>query len=268
MTVNRKSVAMLALVAVVGVGLVGAYRSSACDGEKSTSASASKAKKAGFIHASAGDCGKSTGAAKQASSKGGECASAKTASKAECASAKKTSGGSACCAEKGAAQASTAGTTSILPVGAGSGCPHSSVQTTGAACKTSSATCAFTDNCDGCKMYKKYWSSLESASREVVTLPDGILIHMTSDDAAVVSDLQKYSDEKAEMMHAIANKTFDGKLCSFCEERARSVRGASFRVANASNGVYTIITSGAPETVGQLHKIAEAETATKTAISG
>jgi hypothetical protein len=266
MTVKKKSLVTLALVAVVGVGLVGAYSSNACDEEKA--ATEASAKKTDAIHASGSSCSKVKGTVQQASAEKGECTYSKTGSKAECTSAQKASAkGSDCCASKakGAMQASAGTNAAVIPVGAGGACQHGASK---ASAKSAGATCEFADNCDGCKMYKAYWPSLEQASREVVTLPDGILVHMTSDDAAVVADLQKFADAKAAFMRSISDKSFTGKLCSFCEEKTRAVKGASFRVANATNGVYTVITSATPETVAQLHKIAEAETAVQASVEG
>jgi hypothetical protein len=247
MTLNRKSMITLALVATVGIGLVGAYRSNACDGERASAKQAS-AKQVGEKKMSGSSCCASSKGAAQASNSKGECSYSKQASgKSECGSK-----------AKGAMQASAGLGADVIPVG-GSACT-SLQKASGASCKMKGAHGAsYADDCDGCKLYRRYASALEAAGREIATLPDGILVHMTSDDAAVVTQLQSYSNEKAELMRAIANKSFEGKLCDYCGEKTRSMQGASFRVANATNGVYTIITSGAPGTVEQLHKIAAAE---------
>lgn len=253
MKMNRKSMVVLALVAIVGVGLVSAYTTNACDGEK-TATQAS---------------------AKQASGKGADCCAMKDAAQAsgkkvECDKAAMQASGKAdgCCAAKSAMQASAKSTdATMMTVGSGASC-GTAQKASGSSCQMG-AKSAFADNCDGCKLYKKYWTALEASKRDVATLPDGIVVHLTSNDAAVVSELQKYSHEKASLMATISDKSFKGTLCGYCGEKAQSMKGASFRVADASNGVYTVITAAAPETVEQLHKIAAAElAAAQTTVGG
>ncbi len=249
MRFNRQSVITLALVAFVGVGLIGAYASNACDAEKT---------------------------AKQASAN-----KACTAEEMAACQAKKASANKACTAEEmaacrakkaGAAQASVITETgaAIVPVGGGSACGHGTSATkasSGSSCgygigaKKAGAACTFeaAANCDGCKLHQTYWTALENASRDIATLPNGIIVHYASSDPATVAELQKYAAEKALLAKAVSSGKFDGKLCEFCGERAKTLKGASFQVTNSAGGVFTMITSKKSGTVEALHRIAAAE---------
>ncbi len=242
MRFTRQSMITLGLVAIVGVGLIGAYASNACDSEKT---------------------------AQQASAHK-EC----TAEQMAACQAKKASADKAgCCAKKAAAaQASVITETgaAIVPVGGGSACGHGKSATkasSGSACgygvgaKKAGAACTFegAENCDGCRLYKTYWTALEGASRDIATLPNGIIVHYASSDPTAVAELQKYAAEKATLAKAVSAGKFDGTLCAFCGERAKALKGASFQVTNSAGGVFTMITSKKSGTVEALHRIAAAE---------
>jgi Tfp pilus assembly protein PilV len=239
MRINRQSLITLGLVAIVGVGLIGAY-ANACDNEKT---------------------------AQQASAHKECTAEQMAACQAQKASAEKAG----CCMKSGATQASVAteGGAAIIPVG-GAACSHATGATkaSGSSCGSKAgathagAACTFEGaaNCSACKLYKTYWTSLENSSRDIATLPNGIIVHYASADPTVVAELQKYAAEKATLAKAISSGKFDGTLCEFCTERAKAVKGASFQVTNSSGGVFTMITSKKAGTVEALHRIAAAET--------
>lgn len=237
MRFNRQSLITLVLVTVVGVGLVGAYASNACDSEKTAQTASAK-----------------------------EC----TAEQMAACKAAKTAAGDACCAKKAGAQqasASEAGA-AIIPVGSGGACPHSAKAIkAGSSCNASAAKqagsgsgCSFeaAANCDGCKLHQAYWTSLENASRDIASLPNGIVVHYASSDPVAAVELQKYAAEKATLWKTYSSKKSDVQLCDYCAEKASSMKGATFQVSNSMNGVFTVITAKSRGTVENLHRIAAA----------
>src|SRR5262245_15121227 len=249
MKLNRQSVIALALVAVVGLGLIGAY-ANACDNEKT----AQKASNETCTAASAAAC---------------------QAAKASHASA----GGACCAAKEGATQASAKeGGAAVVPVGTGAACGQAdkTMKMSAGACPHATGAmaagghCAFeaAENCDGCRLYKTYWTSLENAERDIATLSNGIVVHLASSDPAVAAELQKYAAEKAALYKQASSKSYKGHLCDFCKEKVASMKGASFQVSNSTNGVFTVITSQTKGTVENLHKIAAAETSSQAKVEG
>jgi hypothetical protein len=238
MTIQKTTLAGLAVVAVVAAGVI-AYQTDAFGGGKDC---ASKA--------SAGQC----------------------AGKSETTSASGAKAG--CCASKSAStQASTTEGATVVPVGAGASCGMKSegASKAGASCTYKGTETAGAGShcsggemaCGGCNLYKTYWTSLEKAGFEMAAVPNGIVITLSSSDPAVLSELVKYSNAKVAMYKGL-NADEPMKGCSFCQEKATLMKGATFAVSNDDHSVKTVITSEAPTTVAGLHKIASMQQATET----
>lgn len=237
MTIQKRTLAGLAAVAVVAVGVI-AYQTDAFGGGKDCASKAS---------------------------------SAQCASKAETTTASGAKAG--CCAAKGATtQASTTTDAKVVPVGAGASCGMKSEGATkaGASCSYKATETAGAGShcsggemaCGGCNLYKTYWTSLEKAGFQMASVPNGIVITLTSNDPAVLTELVKYSNAKVEMYKGL--KTGEPmKGCSFCQEKATLMKDATFAVSNDEHSVKTVITSEAPTTVAGLHKIAAMQAATE-----
>jgi hypothetical protein len=236
MTIHKTTLAGLAAVAVVAVGVI-AYQTDAFGGGK--------------------DC-----AAKASSS---QCAG-----KSETTSA---SGKAGCCAAKGTTtQASSTTDATVVPVGSGASCGMKSEGATkaGASCSYKGTETAGAGShcsggemaCGGCNLYKTYWTSLEKAGFQMASVPNGIVITLTSNDPAVLAELVKYSNAKVEMYKSL--KTGEPmKGCSFCQEKAALMKDATFAVSNDEHSVKTVITSEVATTVAGLHKIAAMQAATE-----
>ena len=110
--------------------------------------------------------------------------------------------------------------------------------------------------CISCVIFCRYGDVLDEAQVDIGAIPDGIIIHYTTENPVRVVDLQRYAYERKKLFGGLGDEETLNRLCEKCRHKAMQIESADFEVANSAHGVFAVLTSTDSNVVEVLHQMA------------